>query len=328
MARKRQLGPSLSVSPIGFGCMGMSDFYGTHDDGQSAAVLEMAVEHGVDLFDTADTYGFGHNETLLAPLLARHRGLKVSTKFGIVRQPGAYERRIDNSPAYIRQACEASLRRLGVETIDLYLVHRLEAERPVEETVGTLAELVREGKVRTIGLCEASAATIRRAHAVHPLAAVQSEYSLWTRDPEADGVLDACRELGIGFMAYSPIGRGFLSGALTDGGQLEAGDMRRALPRFSGDNLARNRALVERLTAFAARKGCTPAQLSLAWLLHREPFVVPIPGMRRAPHLAENLAAAEVTLTAADMAWLDETLPVGAAAGERYTAEGMKGVGV
>ncbi len=317
----------LKVGALGFGCMGMSEFYGQTDDAQSLETLEHAFAAGVTLFDTSDAYGFGHNEELLGRFLKGKRdGVCVATKFGLVRKPGAYERRVDNSAAYIRSACEASLRRLGVETIDLYYVHRLNPETPLEESIGTLASLVREGKVREIGLSEVSPATLRRAAAIHPIAAVQSEYSLWTRDPE-QGVLQACREVGASFCAYSPLGRGFLTGQVSPEA-LDPKDFRRFNPRFAEGNLQANLRIVETVRALAAEKGCTPAQLALAWLLAQGEDVIPIPGTKRIRYLDDNLGALNVVLSAQDLARIAEALPAGVAAGERYTEEGMKGLGV
>ena len=267
------------VSALGLGCMGMSEFYGASDDAESLRTLARAADLGVTLFDTADAYGFGHNETLLGRFLAERRGqVRIATKFGLVRKPGSYERRIDNSPGYIRAACEASLQRLGVETIDLYYAHRLDPQAPLEETIGALADLVRAGKVRAIGLCEVTPATLRRAAAIHPIAAVQSEYSLWTRDPE-DGVLQACRDVGAVLCAYSPLGRGFLTGQV-DTSKLAPDDFRSFNPRFTGENGAANARIAAAVTALAAAKGCTPAQLALAWLLAQGGNVIPIPGTR------------------------------------------------
>jgi aryl-alcohol dehydrogenase-like predicted oxidoreductase len=325
--QKRKLGASgLSVSEIGLGCMGMSEFYGPSDDSASLATLARAAELGVTFFDTADTYGFGHNETLLGGFLKGRRDLVIATKFGIVREPGKYERRIDVSPAYVVQACDASLKRLGVETIDLYYAHRLNPGVPIEETVGAMAGLVAAGKVRALGLSEVSAATLRRACAVHPIAAVQSEYSLWTRDMEAE-VIPACRELGVSLVAYSPLGRGILTGAFARDG-LAPNDFRRAAPRFQGENLEANLRLVETLRELAAEKGCAPGQLALAWLLGQGPDVIPIPGARRIAHLEENIAAAAIELTAGELDRISAALPPGAAAGDRYTAAGMVGIDV
>ena len=322
----RTLGASsLTVAEIGLGCMGMSEFYGPSDEAESLATLERAAELGVTLYDTADVYGMGHNETLLGGFLKRHPSVKVATKFGIVREPGKYERVIDNSPAYVARACAASLNRLGVETIDLYYAHRVNPEQPIEETVGAMAALVKAGMVRAIGLCEVSAATLRRAQAVHPIAAVQSEYSLFTRDPEAE-VLPACRELGIAFVPYAPLGRGFLTGAVTGLEGLAQNDFRRISPRFQGENLEANLKLAASVKALAVGKGCTPGQLALSWLLHQGRDIVPIPGTRRIRYLEENVAAAAVRLSEADLAAINAALPPGAAAGERYPQAGMVGL--
>lgn len=325
--QERKLGASgFAVSAMGLGCMGMSEFYGPTDDAQSLATLERALELGVTLYDTADMYGAGHNEKLLGGFVKTRRDrLVLATKFGIVRQPGQYERRLDTSPAYVRQACEASLRRLGVETIDLYYAHRISPQVPIEDTVGAMAELVAAGKVRAIGLCEVSPGTLRRAHAVHPVSAVQSEYSLWTRDPEG-GVLAACRELGTAFVAYSPLGRGMLTGAVTGQRDFAADDFRRLSPRFQGDALEANLRLVGAVKGLAADKGCSPGQMALAWLLHQGDDIIPIPGTRRIKYLEENVAAAAITLSAADLAQLDAALPPDAAIGARYPEEGMKGL--
>jgi aryl-alcohol dehydrogenase-like predicted oxidoreductase len=320
----RPLGKSgLTVAEIGMGCMGMSEFYGPTDDVTSRATLRRAYELGVTLFDTADMYGFGHNETLLNAFLQSHPDVKIATKFGVVRERGSLERRIDNSPAYIAQACDASLKRLGVEVIDLYYAHRVDSGQPLEETVGAMGALVKTGKVRAIGLCEVSDATLRRAHAIHPIAAVQSEYSLWTRDPEAT-VLPTCRKLGISFVAYAPLGRGMLTGAISRETQLAKDDARRRSPRFQKENLSTNLALVETLKALARDKHCTPGQLAVAWLLNQGGDIIPIPGSRRIEHLEENVRAAELALSSADLATIDAALPPGAAAGERYPKAAME----
>ena len=319
---------NLSVSALGLGCMGMSEFYGARDDGESLATLEAALAAGIDFFDTADTYGHGHNEELVGRFLkGRHDKMVLATKFGIVRKPGAYERRVDNSPAYIRAACDASLKRLGVERIDLYYMHRRNPDVPIEESVGAMAELVGQGKVKALGLSEVSVETLRRAHKVHPIAAVQSEYSLWTRDPE-QGMLQACAELGVTFVAYSPLGRAFLTGTVSNPAALPEGDFRKASPRFQAEALERNNRLVAALEKFAGEHKAKPAQIALAWLLGKHPHVVPIPGTKRRTYLAQNAAAAEIKLAAADIAELDRVFAPGAVAGARYTEEGMKGVGL
>lgn len=324
---QRKIGQSgLSVSALGLGCMGMSEFYGPTDETQSLATLERALEIGVTHFDTADMYGSGHNERLLARFLSGKRDrVVVATKFGIVRQPGQYARSIDTSPAYVKAACEASLSRLGIEVIDLYYAHRRNPDIPIEDTVGAMADLVKQGKVRALGLSEVSADTLRRAHAVHPISAVQSEYSLWTRDVEAE-VLPTCRQLGISLVAYSPLGRGMLTGAIAKTDDLAEGDFRRANPRFQGANMEANQHLVDKVRALAAAKGCTPGQVALAWLLAQGGDILPIPGTKRIKYLEDNVAAATVTLTPAELATLDAALPPGAAAGERYPTEGMKGL--
>ncbi len=318
---------SLTVSALGLGCMGMSEFYGQSDDTVSLQTLDAALALGVNFFDTADTYGLGHNEQLLGQWL-RHQPrdqVVLATKFGIVRQAGQYERSIDNSPAYIRQACEASLQRLGVDYIDLYYCHRRNPETPVEEMVGAMAELVKEGKVRALGLSEVSVDTLRRAANVHPIAAVQNEYSLWWRKPE-EGLLQACEELGTSLVAYSPLGRAFLTATVSSTEQLAADDFRRNNPRFQGDALQHNQQLVAMLATFAQEQGVTPAQVALAWLLAKSPRVIPIPGTRRVSYLTQNVAALDVTLSAAEVAWLDQLFNPADVRGERYPEGGFVGI--
>jgi aryl-alcohol dehydrogenase-like predicted oxidoreductase len=321
--RTRKLG-KLDVSELGLGCMGMSEFYGPADEGEGLATIERALALGVTFLDTADAYGIGKNEELVGRAVrGRRHQFVIATKFGFVRDPGNPQSRgIDGRPEYVRAACERSLRRLGIETIDLYYQHRVDPNVPIEETVGTMAELVRAGKVRHLGLSEASAATLRRAHAVHPITALQSEYSLWSRDPE-DELLATCRELGIGFVAYSPLGRGFLTGQIKRFADLAPDDFRRNSPRFQGENFARNLALVERVGALAREREVTPAQLALAWVLARAEHIVPIPGTKRRDRLEENVGATRIALSAADLAALEAVAPRGAAAGDRYAAAGM-----
>lgn len=326
--KSRNLGAGLgAVSAIGLGCMGMSEFYGPSDKAQSLATLEHALEKGITFFDTADTYGLGRNEELLSSFLARHRDqITLATKYGIVRDGPLADRRIDNTPAYMAKASEASLKRLGIEVIDLYYAHRLNPAVPVEETVGAMADLVTQGKVRGLGLSEVSAETLRRAHAIYPIAAVQSEYSLWTRDPE-DGILATCKELGVAFVPYSPLGRGFLTGKIRSVDDMAADDFRRtSQPRFERENLQKNLPMVDALTALAESKGCTPAQLALAWVLKQGDHVIPIPGTRTERYVEENITAAALSLTDDDLSALDQIAPKGTTNGERYTVEGMQHV--
>jgi aryl-alcohol dehydrogenase-like predicted oxidoreductase len=320
--KQRMLGRSgLQVSAIGLGCMGMSQSYGTPDDAESRATLVRALEIGVTFLDTADAYGGGENERLVGSMIReRRQDVILATKFGILRDARGVPRGVDGSPAYARRACDASLQRLGVDVIDLYYLHRVDPAVPIEDSVGAMADLVRAGKVRHIGLSEASALTIRRAHAVHPIAALQSEYSLWNREPERD-VIPTCRELGIGFVPFSPLGRGFLSGAVTTTSDLPADDFRRTLPRFQGDDLRRNLELVARLDTIASRKGCTPSQLSIAWILAMGDDLVPIPGTKRRTYLESNAAAVDLVLSPSERAELDAAFPIGAASGARYSAD-------
>ena len=324
----RTLGRSGPTVPaLGLGCMGMSDFYGPAEDGRSIAVIHHALERGLNFFDTADMYGVGRNEELLGRALKGKRAQAfIATKFGNVRAPDGTYLGIKGTPDYVRAACDASLKRLGVEVIDLYYQHRVDPATPIEETVGAMAELVAAGKVRYLGLSEAGPATIRRAAKVAPITALQTEYSLWTRDPEAE-LLALCEELGIGFVAYSPLGRGFLSGEIRTIDDLAPNDVRRNHPRFQGENFARNIRLVAEIEALARGRGVTAAQLALAWVLGRSRNIVPIPGTRRLARLDENIAATEIVLTAAELGRLDEIMPSGVAAGARYPEGAMKALG-
>lgn len=324
--QERSLSATLNVSALGLGCMGMSEFYGLRDDAQSMAVLNRATDLGVTMFDTADMYGPHHNEELIGRFLKERKpNAVIATKFGIVREPGEYARTLNNSPSYARTACEASLRRLGVDYIDLYYVHRVDRSLPIEDVIGALSLLIEEGKVGHIGLCEVSAKTLRRAHAAHPITAVQTEYSLWSREAERD-VLPTCRELGIGFVAYSPLGRGFLTGNFDKDSSFGTGDFRGNLPRFSQDNIEANTSIVEVVRCLATSKGCTLAQIALAWLMAKGEDIVPIPGTKRINYLEENVAAAEVALSPDEVSNLEAAiLPLGVS-GDRYTAEGMKGL--
>lgn len=321
---RRTLGSNgPQVSALGLGCMGMSDFYGPADDAQSLAVLNHALDIGINFLDTADMYGVGANERLLAQLLKTRRDeVVLATKFGNVRAPDGAFLGVNGRPEYVRAACDASLQRLGVDHIDLYYQHRVDRTVPIEETVGAMAELVRAGKVRHLGLSEAAPQTLRRAAAVHPIAALQTEYSLWTRDVEAE-LLPLCRELGIALVPYSPLGRGFLTGTIRAAEQLAAGDWRRQNPRFQGEAMAHNLALADGVKALAAARGCTPAQLALAWLLSRGPQVVPIPGTRSIARLDENAAAAQLELGSDELRRIDELLAATPVAGTRYAAPAM-----
>lgn len=326
--QKKALGSQgLQAAELGLGCMGMSEFYGPRNDEESLRTLDRALELGISFWDTADAYGPYLNEVLVGKALKGKRDqVTLATKFGIVRDPDNPTRRgFNGTPAYVKSACEASLKRLDTERIDLYYLHRVDPNTPIEETAGAMGQLVKEGKIRAIGLSEVTAATLRRAHAVYPVTAVQTEYSLWSREPEEE-ILDTCKELGIAFVAYSPLGRGFLTGQIKKFEDLAADDYRRYSPRFQGDNFQKNLELVAKIGQLAAQKGCTPSQLALAWVLARGEHIFPIPGTKRVSFLEENAGALKVSLTAQELTAIDQIAPRGVAAGLRYTAEMMGSV--
>lgn len=325
---KRELFDGVSVFPVGLGCMGMSEFYGATNDAESLRVLHRAAELGVNFLDTADMYGPHHNEELIGKFLKETKeDFVVATKFGIVREPGQYARAIDNTPEYLRKCCEASLKRLDVDCIDLFYAHRLNPDHPIEDMMGEMSKLAEEGKIRAAGICEASAATLERAHAVFPVAALQSEYSLWSRGLE-ENILPTCRKLGVKLVAYSPLGRGFLTGSFRKAADVQEGDFRSMLPRFSPGNLEQNQVFLQEIDKLAEDKGVTTGQIALAWVLAKGDDIIPIPGTKRIKYLEQNCAAAEVELTSEEVSSLEEALNSVEVLGLRYTAEGMKGVEV